>query len=273
MTPVLNAAATLPQTIHSVQQVAQRVDLEHWVIDGGSTDGSVQVLQEQELSDFHWISGSDHGLYDAINKGIRRCRGEWIHILNADDFYDSKSPGAIHRLLSNSSASILYGPVLYHMLAGRGLKLLNPLPEKRMRAAANVPMRHPGMLVHRSTYEKIGLYRKDFKVAADTDFMFRALDQKVALTNYPAPLVHVREGGISYQSYETSTLELHRLQKSRPFLNRIRSLIELYRHDRMKDSRLTPRPGWPYWSWAAEDFWSSQDLCAGQLPHSEQTSI
>ena len=92
ITPCLNASATLPQTLASVR-AQDYPDLEHWVIDGGSTDGTRELLETAE--GVRWVSEPDRGLAHAVNKGIERARGEVIGWLNADDVY---LPGALERV-------------------------------------------------------------------------------------------------------------------------------------------------------------------------------
>ena len=91
VTPALNARAFLPRNRASVcAQGMAPGEVEHWVIDGGSKDGTVEWLQTQ--ADVKFISEKDRGLSDAVNKGIQRATGEWILWLNADD---ELAPGAM----------------------------------------------------------------------------------------------------------------------------------------------------------------------------------
>ncbi len=90
VTPCLNAAATLPEALESVRSQGYR-RVEHVVVDGGSTDGSLELLQRAE--GLRYVSEPDRGLSDAVNKGIRMATGEVIGWLNADDAYE---PGALH---------------------------------------------------------------------------------------------------------------------------------------------------------------------------------
>ena len=84
VTPALNCGCYLPRNLASIQsQGLQPGEVEHWVIDGGSTDGTLELLQKQ--TGLKYISEKDKGLSDAVNKGLRRATGEWIIWLNADD--------------------------------------------------------------------------------------------------------------------------------------------------------------------------------------------
>jgi glycosyltransferase involved in cell wall biosynthesis len=94
ITPCLNAASTIEETLDSVRAQGLGDEIEHVVVDGGSTDGTVELLRT--MPDVSWISEPDRGLSDAMNKGVGMARGEYIGWLNADDFY---LPGALRRVV------------------------------------------------------------------------------------------------------------------------------------------------------------------------------
>jgi glycosyltransferase involved in cell wall biosynthesis len=93
VTPCLNSAATLPEALESVRSQRLGEAVEHVVVDGGSSDGTVELLSAAD--GIEWTSEPDRGLSDAMNKGIARARGDWIGWLNADDYY---LPGALERV-------------------------------------------------------------------------------------------------------------------------------------------------------------------------------
>ncbi len=93
VTPTYNQAATIRETIESVLR-QEDADIEYWVLDAGSRDGTVEILREYEHdSRFHWVSEPDKGQSDAINKGLARCTGEIFNWINSDDYLE---PGALH---------------------------------------------------------------------------------------------------------------------------------------------------------------------------------
>ena len=96
VTPSLNCVEYLARNIESVNSQGYWAgQLEHWIIDGGSTDGTVEFLRSR--NDVRWISEPDKGLSDAVNKGLIRARGQWIAWLNADD---ELFPGALSTVLN-----------------------------------------------------------------------------------------------------------------------------------------------------------------------------
>ena len=100
VTPCLNSAATLPEALESVRSQGLGDLVEHVVVDGGSRDGTAELLRDADGVD--WVSEPDRGLSDAMNKGVARAQGEWIGWLNADDYY---LPGALERVRAAAAAS------------------------------------------------------------------------------------------------------------------------------------------------------------------------
>ena len=103
VTVCLNAAATIEATIKSVLDQGI-LGLEYLIVDGGSTDGTLEILSKYH-SDLVWTSEPDTGIYAAMNRGIGRARGKWIHLLNADDRY--ASPGVLSRALQQLHPNFL----------------------------------------------------------------------------------------------------------------------------------------------------------------------
>src|SRR4051812_45646954 len=121
VTPCLNSASTLREAIASVRAQGLGDALEHVVVDGGSTDGTIEILRD--APDVSWASEPDRGLSDAMNKGVNRARGTFIGWLNADDYY---LPGALERvrseLLAQPAAGWLPGPCLIVDRDGREIR-------------------------------------------------------------------------------------------------------------------------------------------------------
>src|SRR5690554_5428100 len=102
-----NAMDTLQQTVTSLA-IQHEHDFEHIIVDGGSTDGTVAFLQQQNDSKLRWISESDTGIYNAMNKGISMARGEVISFLNADDSYFPDTISSVKKAFQ-TEIDILYG--------------------------------------------------------------------------------------------------------------------------------------------------------------------
>lgn len=108
-----NSAGTIERTIKSVIQ-QDYGDVEYIVIDGGSTDGTVDVIRKYEKKIFFWLSEPDEGIYDAMNKGIRRATGEIIAFLNSDDWYQKNILSEVAEQFQDNNTQIVCGDVYYH---------------------------------------------------------------------------------------------------------------------------------------------------------------
>ena len=110
ITPVLNDKLGLIQTMESLK-IQKLRDFEHIVIDGGSTDGTLQFIKDSKLIDI-WISEKDEGIYDGINKGIKISNGTYINTINAGDFYRSEdSLSTINEYFNKNDVDFIFGAV------------------------------------------------------------------------------------------------------------------------------------------------------------------
>ncbi len=115
ITATYNSAATLKSTFKSVLSQTY-TDIDYWVIDGGSTDGTIDIIKEYEAvfgGRMHYISEKDRGIYDAMNKGISRCTGDVVGILNSDDYFTSDDvlQNVAHTFSSNETIDAVYGDI------------------------------------------------------------------------------------------------------------------------------------------------------------------
>src|SRR5262245_8940680 len=175
ITPSLNQAAYLERTIRSVLDQSYP-DLEYIVIDGGSSDGSVDVLRRFETHLAFWVSEPDNGQAHAINKGLARASGDVIAYINSDDYF---LPGAIGRALRPfASPSVLWtaGTCRYVFPDGTVETVWVPeLPRGPrgawIRRSWSVPQ--PSSFWRRQVFERFGRFREDLHYVLDTEFMLR----------------------------------------------------------------------------------------------------
>lgn len=206
VTVCLNRETTLPQALRSVRE-QDVTGVEHIVVDGGSTDGSLDHLKEaEELAvsagiDFRWLSEPDKGIYDAMNKGLRMARGEIIGILNSDDYYE---PDALKRVInatkSDSEAGIFYGYLRVIMENGKELQTLRYRYENyllNLESGVFAGTQHPTCFVRNSVYKRIGMFDTQFPIAADYDFLIRAMRGDVGFHPIDEVLCNFRLGGAS----------------------------------------------------------------------------
>jgi len=201
-----NSEATINQTFRSVYNQSYK-NIEYIVVDGLSSDGTQDIISEYQRKfqskgiGFQWVSEKDKGIYDAMNKGIAMSKGEIIGILNSDDFYE---PGALERIasvaLDRPQYGIFYGFLRVIMNDGRELQtyryryenyLLNT--ETKVLSGAQ----HPTCFVRRNVYDQIGGFDLQFPIAADYDFLLRAMKTGIKFYALNKVLCNFRLGGIS----------------------------------------------------------------------------
>jgi glycosyltransferase involved in cell wall biosynthesis len=200
ITPVLNRNATIEGTIKSVLGQSHK-EIEYIVIDGGSTDGTLDKVRKYSGSISKIVSEKDKGIYDAMNKGIGLSSGEIIGILNADDVYASDSViETIVKTLSKKQVDACYGDLVYvdrintHRIV-RYWKSCEYL-EGLFRKGWMPP--HPTFFAKRWIYEKYGGFDLNLPTALDFEILFRFMAKLKIRTCYiPEVLVRMRMGGLS----------------------------------------------------------------------------
>lgn len=168
----LNNANGLRQTIKSVVEQTYQ-DFEFLVIDGGSADDSLSVIQEYSDRINFWTSESDRGIYDAMNKGIRRATGRYLLFLNSGDNLADNS--VVSRVWPefNADFDLLYG---HSLMVGR--ESFERVPSVSMRFSEFVMRQgphHQSTFIKRSLFGEIGLYNEKNKILADWEFFLKAI--------------------------------------------------------------------------------------------------
>lgn len=198
VTVCLNASDTIRDAMESV--AAQGYPhIEHIVIDGGSTDGTLELLRPYESRIARLISEKDHGLYDAMNKGAGICTGEVIGFLNADDFYASPHAlGSVMERFSDQTVKACYGDLEYVAKNDTGKTVRYWKSGEFLKgsfARGWVPP-HPSFFVRIDDFRAIGGFNTALRLAADNDLMMRLLECSGAKAIYlPEVLVKMRTGG------------------------------------------------------------------------------
>ena len=176
VTPALNARAFLPRNFASVRAQGMAAgDLEHWVIDGGSKDGTVEWLQAQP--DAMFISEKDRGLSDAVNKGLQRATGAWILWLNADD---ELAPGAMAKFKAAverfPDARVFCGAEEMRGYDGTVEEVLQPWDYNlKELLGTRIAINQAATWVHRSVYARVGVLDVGIRYAMDYEWAVRAM--------------------------------------------------------------------------------------------------
>jgi glycosyltransferase involved in cell wall biosynthesis len=182
--PVLNNRVTLKRCIDSVL-AQQNTSYELIVLDGGSTDGSVEILRGYGERLTNWQSQPDGGVYQAFNRGVRRSKGDWIYILGSDDYLWSED--VLQRISPHLAGAapefrVVYGQVCLLSECGDALDTAGePWPQYRRRFLQGHIIPHQGTFHHRSLFELHGPFNETFRVAGDYEFLLRELKHRQAL--------------------------------------------------------------------------------------------
>lgn len=208
VTATYNSEATIRDTIESVLNQTYK-DIEYWIIDGGSTDGTIDIIQSYEsifTGRLRWISEPDRGIYDAMNKGIEHATGDVVGILNSDDFFTSNDILAIVAGTFSTEVEIdaLYGDI--HFVRPDNLKKCVRYYSSKMFRPwlmrwGYMPA-HPSFYCRKSVYDDYGLYSLDYKICSDFDMMVRLLCKHSIRAKYiKKDFVTMRTGGISTSKF------------------------------------------------------------------------
>jgi glycosyltransferase involved in cell wall biosynthesis len=208
VTVSLNSGKTIRRTIESVaNQTYDRIEL--IVIDGGSTDDTLSITSDYADKVSRIISEPDRGIYDAMNKGIRAANGEWIHLLNSDDYYAaSNAIESAVRVLDPARTNYFW---MWRESADHQ-RVLQAWKYSRWLLFISAFLPHPALIVSRAQYDAIGLYDVNFRVAADHDMILR-LTKRWAGRGHDFPLTVMQQGGVSEGNKLLSLREFERVSR------------------------------------------------------------
>ncbi len=198
ITVCFNSADTIEQTIRSVLcQTYSKI--EYVIVDGDSTDGTLQIINKYRDSISQLISEKDSGIYDAMNKGIKLATGNIIAILNSDDVYvDSTVVGQMVNFMETTLADAAYSNLVYvdRDDTGRIKRFWSPGEYKEGAFLKGWTIPHPTFFCRRDIFEKFGLYNNTFRIAADFELMMRFVEKhKIKVGYLPKVIVKMRTGG------------------------------------------------------------------------------
>ena len=224
---VFNGSKTLQQCIDSVAQQTYP-NKELIIIDGGSKDGTIDLLEANKEMISYWISEPDRGIYNAWNKGLAKAKGEWICFLGADDFFWDVQ--VLERMSEQleilpTAIRVAYGQIMLLSENGESLYPVGESWQKIKGHFMQVPLiPHPGAMHRRSLFERHGQFDESFRIAGDYELLLRELKTADAVFVSGLITVGMRQGGIS----------------SNP-ANSLLAMQEMRRAQRMHGQRL---PGW-----------------------------
>lgn len=173
--PVHNAANTIANCLNSIIS-QQYINFEVWIIDGLSTDNTLNIIADYRLKHpyLNLLSEKDSGIYDAMNKGVKICTGQWIYFLGSDDtLYDNTVLSKIADAAQNSTAEVIYGNVI---MRGQNQWNLNNVVfngEYNLEKLLELTINHQAIFYNKAVFEKCGFYDLKYQTNADYDFNLR----------------------------------------------------------------------------------------------------
>lgn len=208
ITVVYNGASTIEQTIQSVINQTYK-NIEYIIIDGGSTDGTKIIVNKYRNNITYFISESDNGLYDAMNKGIKQSKGDIVGIINSDDWYDTNAiEQVVDAFETDSITEVVCGVVIN--ITEQGEQVIQKQASLE-RIWYQMPTSHPAIFCRKSVYEKYGLFDLTYKIAADYELMMRFFVNNVNFKYINYVLAYFREGGISQRQRCLCAEEYYRI--------------------------------------------------------------
>lgn len=193
-----NAERSIGRTIRSVLEQTAVIDrTEHLVVDGVSTDGTLGLLKQ--FSHLRVISEPDRGIYDAMNKGVRLARGEFIGMLNADDWYEPDALASVAaEFKASPDASIVHGDIRrWHR--DKPIDVVKPSFDRGFHGTRVMPVHHPACFAKRDVFSRFGGFDTSYQLFADYDWVRRVVRGGAVLRYCPRVLTNFTVGGATTQ--------------------------------------------------------------------------
>lgn len=226
ITVCLNSVKTIERTIRSVQD--QRYDdLEYIIIDGGSTDGTVDVIKQYEEFVSYWVSEEDDGLYDAMNKGIAKATGEVIAFLNSDDWYEENALAKVGSYYEKYNPMILTGRV-NTLQKGKWEKYINIWENDKENIRMAMIYQQPATFTRREIFDQLGGFNTSYKIGGDFEWMLRVYDSGTEIMCVEDVFTNFSPMGVSSTKAEQTVREareiaLDALERCEKYDNRKKS--------------------------------------------------
>ena len=201
ITVSLNSEATIKATLESLRTQSSK-NFESIVIDGGSSDGTMDIVDQYRGIVTRAVSENDSGIYDAMNRGIGLSNGEYVAFLNSDDAYFTDTIAHVEAFAREHRASILYGNIQKERRLGK--EVLKKIEKPSLdRMPQTMGVFHPATFVKRDLFDLLGKYDLRFKQAADYHWLLRAYINDTDFAYLDQVLTRFSLGGVSNHSCET----------------------------------------------------------------------
>ncbi len=208
ITVVYNSAKTIEQTIQSVLSQTYK-NIEYIIIDGLSTDGTTDIIEKYKDKISYYASEPDHGIYDAMNKGIAVASGDVIGIVNADDWYEAEAIENVMNCFAENSADIVYGEV-------RRVETDETISMTKKAGSLDdlwyfMSIWHPAVFVKRKVYQRLGGFSIDYEIAGEYEFLLRCYSNRIKFIYLDKVLTYFRSAGISNTKHMKCIKEVNQI--------------------------------------------------------------
>jgi len=206
ITVVYNGIVHLEQTIKSVINQTY-ANIEYIVIDGGSTDSTVELLKKYDEHIDFWVSEKDEGIYDAMNKGIAKATGDIVGLINADDWYEEDAVAQVVQTFLESDADVVHGSM--RIINENESSFVKKVDKELYNIQKGMLLNHPTVFAKRALYEQYGLFNLSYMIVADWEMMVRWHLSSVKFVGIDDTLANFRMGGVSSAHLKKSFKEKH----------------------------------------------------------------
>ena len=203
VTVCFNSESTVRDTIESVLD-QDYSNIEYIIIDGASTDKTIDIINEYSNNIKTIFSEPDKGIYDAMNKGVQISSGDSVGILNSDDIFShTRVISDIVKIIKDTNVDAVYGDLV---VVGRKktssiIRNYSSKYFRKWKIRFGLILPHPTFYVKRSLFDKLGFYKINYRVAADFELITRFLTNGITLVRNPDVMVKMRQGGISSNGF------------------------------------------------------------------------
>lgn len=193
-------------TLNSEKYVAQAItsvldqdieELEIIIVDGGSTDGTLEIVNRIESNKIKIVMGKDSGIAEAWNKGMKIASGELIGMLNSDDYYDNGVLTKVIKQIGGTEVPIIgYGDVTMIEPSGKVIREVIGRNRTKIALLNGFGFMHTSVIINRKAYDRVGPFNQKIRIAIDTDWLLRCVSHNIIfkkISNH----VYMRQGGIS----------------------------------------------------------------------------
>jgi len=221
ITVVYNGIKTIEQTILSVIRQPYK-NKEYIIIDGGSTDGTIDMIKKYQSHLAYWVSEPDNGIYDAMNKGIEHAQGELIGILNSNDWFEENIFNTIADQFQKTGNNCVIHGILRNFLEEEFYNITG----NSIRRLRYDMIQHPTCFIPRKIYETFGVYNTKYKYSADYDLILRLVNKEVNFSFIEKVITNFRIGGVS--STTEAEKEMYRVRINHQLISKTEGFLRIF---------------------------------------------